>query len=312
MLPLRTAVIGAGHMGRLHAPKFAACSQLLALADVDVDRGRELARSLHCDVVRDYRDLLGSIDAACIAVPTALHHDVATACLEAGVHVLVEKPLARTLDEADRLLGLAQDKGLVLQVGHLQRYNPAFVALAAREGSPLFVDIERLAPFTARGIDVDVVLDLMIHDLDLVLGLARAPIETVSAAGFRVITDGIDIANARIEFADGSIASFSASRVSQVTVRKFRVFWSDSYASADLQAQKVRTVKRGPEGMQEIDEAFARVDELQAQAEAFVRAVASGEAPTVSGRQGRDALALADEIGRKMRQRMEKYERTRR
>lgn len=308
------AVVGTGHMGTYHATKLAGCegARLVAVADPDVERARELASRLGCDAVADYRSLLGSIDAACIAAPTALHAEVATECLRAGVHVLLEKPMARTLEEADALIALAREKNLVLQVGHLQRYNPAFVALAAREEAPLFVDIERLAPFKARGIDVDVVLDLMIHDLDLVLGLARAPIETVSAAGFRVITDGIDIANARIEFADGSIANLSASRVSQTTVRKFRVFWSDSYASADLQAQRLRTVQRGPEGMQEVDETFPRVDELQAQAEAFVRAIKSKQPPTVSGKQGREALALARDIGDKMQQRLDRYERTRR
>ena len=311
MQTLRTAVIGAGHMGRLHAPKFAACSQLLALADVDVERGREVARALRCDVVADYRELLGSIDAACIAVPTALHHDVATACLEAGVHVLVEKPLARTLDEADRLLGLASDKGLVLQVGHLQRYNPAFVALAAREGSPLFVDIERLAPFKPRSMDIDVVLDLMIHDLDLLLALARAPIENVSASGFPVLTDGIDIANARIEFLDGSVANLSASRVSQSTVRKFRVFWTDAYISADLQEQRLRVVSRAPQGMKQEDEEFPRTDELQAQAEAFVRAADGAGAPPVTGTQGRAALALALDIRDKVHDRLTRHGRAR-
>ena len=312
--PIRTAVIGVGHMGRFHAAKLAATEgvRLVALADPDRERAGELARELGCEALPDYRELFGRIDAACIAAPTALHADVATDCLRAGVHVLLEKPMARTLDEADALIALSREKGLVLQVGHLQRYNPAFVAVAAREEAPLFVDIERLAPFKARGIDVDVVLDLMIHDIDLVLGLARSPIENVSAAGFRVITEGIDIANARIEFADGSIANLSASRVSQTTVRKFRVFWSDSYASADLQAQRLRTVKRGAGGMQEIDETFPRVDELQAQAQAFRDAVRSRTPPTVSGRQGREALALADTIGEKMKERMDRYERTRR
>ncbi len=310
---LRTAVIGAGYMGRLHASKLAACAgaKLVALADVDAQQAAETARTLGCELVGDYRQLLGDIDAACIAVPTALHEEVASACLRAGVHVLVEKPLARTLDEADAMIALARDRGLVLQVGHLQRYNPAFAALAAHPDSPLYVDIERLAPFRPRGTDVDVVLDLMIHDLDLVLALARAPIEQVSASGFRVLTDGIDIANARIEFGDGTVASLSASRVSQATVRKFRVFWPDGYGSADLQAQRLRLVRRGPGGMEQVDEEFPRTDELQAQAEAFVRAARGAAPPPVSGNQGREALALALDIGRKVHERLERYERTR-
>jgi predicted dehydrogenase len=307
---LRTAVIGAGHMGRLHAARLAACSRLLALADIDAGRAREVARPLGCEAVSDYRELLGSIDAACIAVPTALHHEIADACMQAGVHVLVEKPLARTLAEADALLGLARDKNVVLQVGHLQRYNPAFVALAARAGRPLFVDIERLAPFKPRSMDIDVVLDLMIHDLDLLLALARAPVENVSASGFPVLTDGIDIANARIEFADGAVANLSASRVSQATVRKFRVFWSDAYISADLQEQRLRVVSRDPAGMKQEDQVFARTDELQAQAEAFVRAARGTAPPPVTGAQGREALALALSIRDKVSERLERHGRT--
>jgi len=309
MTTLRTAVIGAGHMGSLHATRLAACAgaRLTALADIDTRRAKEVAQPLGCEVVSDFRDLLGSIDAACVAVPTHLHHEIAAACMDAGVHVLIEKPLARTLDEADRLLGIARDRGLVLQVGHLQRYNPAFVALAAREGYPLFIDIERLAPFKPRSTDIDVVLDLMIHDLDLLLALARAPIEHVSASGFPVITEGIDIANARIEFADGSVANLSASRVSQATLRKFRVFWSDAYISADLQQQRLRVVRRGAAGMKEEDEVFPRTDEIKAQAEAFVRAANGAAPPPVTGAQGRQALALALEIRSKVRERLARH-----
>ena len=162
----------------------------------------------------------------------------------AGVHVLVEKPLSRTLADADALLELARAKALVLQVGHLQRFNPAFRALAAAPGKPLFIDIERLAPFKDRGTDVDVVLDLMIHDLDLVLALARAPVEQLSACGFGVLTDTLDIANARIEFADGCVANVSASRVSQLAVRKLRIFRDDGYSSADRAAPAPRARER--------------------------------------------------------------------
>jgi predicted dehydrogenase len=227
------------------------------------------------------------------------------------VHVLVEKPLSRTLDEADALLALARAKGLVLQVGHLQRFNPAFQALAAQGGRPLFIDIERLAPFKARGTDVDVVLDLMIHDLDLVLALARAPVEQVSASGFRVLTDAIDIANARIEFADGCIASVSASRVSQSPVRKLRVFRHDGYVSADLQGQRLRHVRKGAgdvnAGIEESEQVFERADELRLQAEEFVRAARERGTPLVSGEQGRAALALALQVGRLVEERLARH-----
>ena len=309
MTKLRTAVIGVGYMGKFHAEKFAASgdAQLVAVVDADGVRAAQIAGSLGCGHATDYRQLLHRLDAACVAVPTERHHAVVRDCLEAGVHVLVEKPLSRTLEEADSLLELARARGLVLQVGHLQRFNPAFQALAAQGGRPLFIDIERLAPFKARGTDVDVVLDLMIHDLDLVLALAKAPIEQVSARGFRVLTGAIDIANARIEFADGCIASVSASRVSQSPVRKLRVFRHDAYVSADLQEQRLRHVRKGGEGVVESEQTFERADELRAQAEAFLQAVRGRSVPLVTGEQGRQALALALQVGRLVEERLARH-----
>lgn len=314
MKKLRTAVIGVGYMGRFHAEKLAASAnaELVALVDPDAARAKEIATALGCAHEADYRSVLAGIDAACVAVPTENHHAVVRACLEAGVHVLVEKPLSRTLEEADALLELARASGLVLQVGHLQRFNPAFQALVAQSGRPLFIDIERLAPFKGRGTDVDVVLDLMIHDLDLVLALAKAPIEQVSASGFRVLTEAIDIANARIEFADGCIASVSASRVSQAPVRKLRVFRHDAYVSADLQGQRLRHVSRGREARNadtivETEQAFERADELREQAEAFLQAVRGRSVPLVTGEQGRQALALALRVGKLVEERAARH-----
>ncbi|MEO8144174.1 MAG: Gfo/Idh/MocA family oxidoreductase [Betaproteobacteria bacterium] len=303
MKKLRIAVIGVGYMGKFHADKFAAsdAAELVAVIDADPARATET----------DYKPWLSRIDAACVAVPTEHHFRVVKDCLEAGVHVLVEKPLSRTLEEADALLAIARTRGLVLQVGHLQRFNPAFQALAAQGGQPLFIDIERLAPFKARGTDVDVVLDLMIHDLDLVLALAKAPIELVSASGFRVLTGAIDIANARIEFADGCIASVSASRVSQAPVRKLRVFRHDAYVSADLQEQRLRHVRKGSGadagGIVASEQVFKRADELRAQAESFLQAVRGSAVPLVTGEQGRQALALALQVGRLVEERLARH-----
>ena len=313
MTKTRVAVFGVGYMGKFHAEKFAAspAADLVAVVDANAARASEIAAALGCIHETDYKSLLSRVDAVCIAVPTEKHHEVVRACLEAGVHVLVEKPIARTLAQADDLLALAKQKGLVLQVGHLQRFNPAFRALAADAARPLFIDIERLAPFKARGTDVDVILDLMIHDLDLALALARAPVEQVSASGFRVLTDAIDIANARIEFADGAIASVSASRVSQSPVRKLRVFRHDGYVSADLQGQKLRYVRRsgaaGVEGIEAVERGFERTDELRAQAEDFLRAVRERGAPLVSGEQGRRILALALDVGRLVDERLARH-----
>ena len=310
---LRTAVIGAGYMGRFHAEKLATTpgAELSVVVDADAARAKEVAGPLGCAHATDHKAVLAGLDAVCVAVPTERHFEVVRDCLEAGVHVLVEKPLAATLEQADRLLQLARARKRVLQVGHLQRFNPAFQALAAQPGRPLFIDIERLASFKARGTDVDVVLDLMIHDLDLALALARAPVEAVSACGFRILTGAIDIANARIEFAGGCIANLSASRVSQSPVRKLRVFHHDQYVSADLQGHKLRFVRKGGAGIEESEQSFARSDELRAQTEDFLRCVREGGEPLVSGEQGRQALALALQVGELVTQRLQRHAQTR-
>jgi predicted dehydrogenase len=292
-------VIGAGHMGRFHAEKFARLPGVELAAVVDPDPARAK--------VSDYRTILDRIDAAVIAVPTDRHHEVAIAFLERGVHVLVEKPLAATLQEADALVELAARKKAVLQVGHVQRYSPAFKALANRIDKALYIDAERLAGFKQRGAEVDVILDLMIHDLDLALSLARAEVAGVSACGFRVLTEDIDIATARIEFANGCVADLTASRVSQSVVRKFRVFEPGLYASADLGGGKLRYVKQEGGEIKETEETHAGGDALAAQAESFVLAITKNGPVAVDGAEGRRVLKLALEIGRLVRERLARF-----
>jgi predicted dehydrogenase len=296
---LKLAVIGAGHMGRFHAEKFSRLPGVELAAVVDRDAARA--------TVSDYRTIIGKIDAAVVAVPTDLHHEVARACLERGVHVLVEKPLAATLAEADDLVDLAAKKNLVLQVGHVQRYSSAFRALAARVDRPLYIDAERLAGFKQRGAEVDVILDLMIHDLDLALSLARVEVSAVSACGFRVLTSDIDIASARVEFANGCVADLSSSRVSQAVVRKFRVFQPGLYASADLQGGKLRYVRQSEGAIEETEETHAGGDALEAQAQAFLEAVQKRNPPAVDGVEGRRVLKLALDIGRLVRERLARF-----
>jgi len=250
---------------------------------------------------------LGEVEAAVIAVPTNLHHEVARAFLERGLHVLVEKPLAATLDEADDLVNLASKKNAVLQVGHVQRYSTAFKALAKRVEKALYIDAERLAGFKQRGAEVDVILDLMIHDLDLALSLARSEVSGVSACGFRVLTNDIDIASARLEFANGCVADLSASRVSQAVVRKFRVFEPGLYASADLQAGKLRYVRQQGGEINETEETHSGGDALAAQAESFVLAIKEKGPVAVDGTEGRRVLKLALEIGRLVRERLARF-----
>ena len=294
-------------MGRYHAEKLARLAQLVGVVDADAARAQALTDKLGGTAFTDYRQLFGRADAAVLAVPTDRHHAIARDCLEHGLHLLIEKPIATTLAEADELIALAQKKRLVLQTGHVERYNKAFRALAERMDRPVFVEAERLAAFKQRGAEVDVVLDLMIHDLDLACALARAEPVNVSATGFRVLTRDIDIANARIEFANGCVANLAASRVSQAAVRKLRVFQPDLYVSADLQTGKLRYVGQQGGVIAAKDETHEGGDALADQAAAFVSAVEKKAAVPVDGRQGRRVLDLALQVGRLVHERLERF-----
>jgi predicted dehydrogenase len=307
--PLRAAVIGTGYLGKFHAQKFAAAPgcTLQAVADVDEARAQEVAASAGCRAVADYRAILSEVDVVCVAVPTELHYDVARTCLMAGKHVLLEKPMTRTVEEAAELVDLAGRHGLVLQIGHLERFNPAILAMRKDITRPLFVESDRLAVFKPRGIDVNVVLDLMIHDIDLILSVVGSEITSVRASGFPVLTRVVDIANARIEFADGCVADVNASRVSQQSLRKLRIFQPDTYISIDCEKFHVRTVRKegeiAPGGMPRIVQAeqqFEKADPLMAEVRSFLEAVREGSEPPVTGQDGKRALEVALDICRQM------------
>ena len=305
-MKLRVAVIGAGHMGRYHALKFSASedASLAGVIDADPARAASVAKEAGCPALSE---IPGGVQAAVVSVPTDRHHEVALACLQRGLHVLVEKPIAATVAQADELIAAARTSGVILMVGHVERYNRAFQALCERMQRPVFVDAERLAGFKQRGAEVDVVLDLMIHDLDLASALARAEVSQITACGFRVLTSEIDIAHARIEFANGCVANLSASRVSQAPVRKLRVFEPGQYVSADLQEASLRYVRQRDGAIEQNEEKHPGGDALAAQAAAFVAAV-SGRAPLrSSGEEGRRSLELALEIGRLVRERLERF-----
>jgi predicted dehydrogenase len=303
--PLRCAVIGAGRMGRLHAMKFAADAQwsLVAVVDSERESAQRVASEFGTEALTDYRELAGRIDAAAIAVPTALHHAVARDLLEAGVHLLIEKPITVTVAEADELIELARRKRLTLQVGHIERFNAALLALDLKRGAPRFVEAVRIAPFTTRGADVSVVLDLMIHDIDLILDLVDAEVERVDAVGTPVFTSDVDIANARLVFANGCVANVTASRVSQKVERKLRLFLADAYVSIDLAnraVQKVLIGERGAGGLPQVHSEtlnFAAGDALAAEIRHFGDCIRSGTEPLASGVAARRALALAAQIG---------------
>ena len=302
-------MVGAGHMGRYHAEKFAARAdcRLVGVVDADPARAEALGSRLGCPGFSTHESILKMADAAVVAVPTERHHEVASACLEAGLHVLVEKPIAVDLEQSDALIALARAKSRVLQVGHVERHNAAFGALRERMQRPLLIDAERLSGFKQRGADVDVILDLMIHDLDLCLALAKAEVREVSACGFRVLTSEIDIATAHLEFADGCVANLTASRVSQAPVRKLRVFQPGVYVSADLQAGKLRYVRQTDGRIEEVEESHGGADALAAQAETFVRTIEGTTVCAVDGAGGRRALGLALEVGRLVRERLQRF-----
>ena len=296
-------------MGRYHADKFAARAdcRVVGVVDADPARARDVGSRLGCPAFSDPESIFGIADAAVVAVPTERHHEIASACLEAGLHVLVEKPIAVDLPQSDALIRLARAKGRVLQVGHVERCNAAFHALAERMRRPLFIDAERLSGFKQRGADVDVILDLMIHDLDLALALAGSEVSALSACGFRVLTPEIDIATARLEFASGCVANLTASRVSQAPVRKLRVFQPGVYVSADLQAAKLRYVRQEEGRIEEREEDHGGGDALASQAEIFVRTIEGERTSGVDGESGRRALGLALEVGRLVRERLQRF-----
>ena len=310
MALIRTAVVGVGYLGRFHAQKYAALpdSQLVAVVDASAEARDKVAAETGAASVGEYRDILGQVDAVSIATPTPLHFPIARECLERGIHVLVEKPITETLEQARELVALAAKSGRVLQVGHLERFNSAILALEGTLGRPRFIESHRLAPFKERGTDVNVVLDLMIHDIDLIQSLVGAPIESIDAVGSSVFSAGLDIANARIRFASGCVANATASRVSLKTERKLRIFQDDAYLSLDLQ-QKILTVIRKRDAqpgdaqlpVSIAEESFEQGDALLAEIAAFLRAARGLGPVAVSGEDGLRALRTAIAITEALR-----------
>jgi predicted dehydrogenase len=305
--PVRVAVVGVGHLGRHHARILSALdgAQLVAVVDTTAERAADAAAATGARALTDFRDLLGQVDAVTVAVPTELHREVALPFLEHGVSVLVEKPIARTLEEADELVAAARASGATLAVGHTERYNPAVAAVLPLVTSPRFIEVHRLGVFPDRSLDIDVVFDLMIHDLDIILALVRSDVESIEAVGVPVLTSRYDIANARLRFASGCIANVTASRISRERVRKIRFFQPDAYISIDYAAQEVEGWRLVPrDGARPSIEGgplpVERDEPLRRELADFVRAVRTGTAPLVDGDAGRRALELATRIADKM------------
>jgi len=295
-------VIGVGYLGRFHAQKYAQlpeCS-LVGVVDSEPAAATRVAAELQVPAFGDYRALLGKVDAVSVVTPTPTHYDIARALLESGAHVLVEKPITETTEQAERLIGVARQYGRVLQVGHLERFNPAILAAESLLTRPRFIECHRLAPFRERGTEVNVVLDLMIHDIDLVQMIVGSPVASLEAIGTPVFSSAIDIANARLRFDSGCVANVTASRVSLKTERKLRVFRDDAYLSIDLQ-QKILTVirKRVPpasEGQLPVEiqeQSFDQGDALLAEIGSFIAALRGERRVLVSGEDGLRALRTA-------------------
>ncbi len=304
---LRVAVIGVGHLGRHHARILAAMEDvdLVAVVDIVEARAAEIAASAGTRPLTDSRQLSGQLDAVTVAVPTELHHEISMPFLERGVSVLIEKPLARSLAEADDLIAAAGRSGAILAAGHTERFNPAVAAVLPLVTSPRFIEVHRLGVFPERSLDIDVVFDLMIHDLDIILALVKSDVASIEAVGVPVLTPRYDIANARLRFASGCIANVTASRISKDRVRKIRFFQPDSYISIDYAAQEVegwRLVRHdgGRPSIQGGSLPVQRDEPLRRELADFVAAVRSKGQPTVDGVAGRRALALATEIAHKM------------
>jgi predicted dehydrogenase len=301
--PLRIAVVGAGHMGRSHARKVALLAAqgrvtLCAVVDRNLERAGKLAAELGTSATADAAAAFAAADAAIVAVPASAHAALASAALEAGLDVLVEKPIAATLAEGEALVALAARRGRVLQVGHLEWWNPVLRGLRSRIAAPRFVEAQRMGPFPERGTDVDVVRDLMIHDLDIVQQLVGEEPERIDSIGVPVLSDAIDIANARLGFASGCVANLTASRVSAAPVRKLRIFQADGYLSLDLLAAQAVVSRRGrrADGTPALESErldFEPADALLAQLVAFAEAARTRDTPAVSGRDGVAALRSA-------------------
>ena len=300
--PLRTAVIGVGYLGSFHAQKYAAIPdvQLVGVADSDPSRVREVADSLCVSSHGDHRELIGRVDAVSVAVPTQFHHAVARDFLAAGVHVLIEKPITVTIEEADELISLANRRGVVFQVGHLERFNPVLMAIDGILSEPLFVESVRIAPFKPRGTDVNVVLDLMIHDIEIIQHIVRSEVKRVDAIGAPVFTGEEDIANARILFENGCVANVTASRIGLKSERKMRIFQRDAYITLDFQNRKVLVARKGSGELfpgipnVRVDEReLGQADPLLREIESFIAAIRNGTPPEVSGLDGRMALSTA-------------------
>ena len=299
MKKIRAAVIGVGYLGRFHAQKYAVMDDvdLVGVIDINAERAEEIAEEVNSSAHTDLSSLIDTLDAVSIAVPTSSHAEVSIPLLEKGIHVLLEKPISAHIREAQQIIDAATRGNAILQIGHLERFNPALLKLADNIKQPMFIEGHRISPFKERGIDVDVILDIMIHDIDIILSLVKSPIASVEAVGVPVLTDDVDIANARIRFESGCIANITASRVSADVMRKIRIFQSNSYISIDFARASVDIYTLNEEkqiGHSHL--AMSESDALGAEIRSFIDCIRNGSAVMVDGMAGLKAIEVAHTI----------------
>jgi predicted dehydrogenase len=300
----KLAVIGVGHLGKFHAQKYASIdsSTLVAVVDTDKKTAEKIAKANKTKAYTDYKDIIDKVDAVSIAVPTSHHYKIAKDFISAGKDVFIEKPVTVTVEEADELINLAETNGTLIQVGHIERFNPAVTAAAGKINNPKFIEAQRLSVFKDRCLDVNVILDLMIHDIDIILSLVRSKVTRISSVGTPVMSPTIDIANARLEFENGCAANITASRVSREQVRKIRFFQHNAYVYLDFQNQVVNILKKTDklkDGFPVIKEEHVKVnkkDALYEELSTFVNCVIERKEPPVTGKDGRDALKVATNV----------------
>ena len=303
MRVLRAAVVGVGYLGKFHLEKFAARDdiEVVAVVDQDLSRAEEIGHSVRVPAFADFQAIIDQVDVVSVVVPPEEHHPIAKAFLEHGVHVLVEKPMTQTLAEAEELIALAKRQGLVLQVGHLERFNPAVRAVNGPLEAAMFIEAHRLAPFQPRGARVNVIFDLMVHDIDIVLHLVSSEVVDIRATGVPVLTNDIDIVNARLEFQSGCVANLTSSRVTPTAMRKIRVFQPDTYLSIDSLTNQLGIAKKVAGQGEVTDQSqikveqrrFDKIDALQLEIDDFVSAVRENRPPEVTGEDGKRALSVA-------------------
>lgn len=303
MEKLKIGVIGAGRLGTFHTKVYSRLDnvKLVGICDCNLARAIEIGKKYHTASYSDYEDLFDKIEAVSIAVPTSLHYNIAKEFLKHGIHVLIEKPITQTLSEADELIEIAKEKKLIIQVGHIERFNSAVLAIEPYLKKPKFIECQRLGPFHKRVDDVGVVLDLMIHDIDIVLGLMKQDVVKIEAVGLSTISNYEDVANVRLTFEDGTIADITASRVTKDVVRKMRIFQEDSYLSLDYLSQETAIFRKTGERIEKEKIKIRKKNPLKKELKSFVNCVRNNKQPIVSGVEGRRALQVALEIVEKIK-----------